>query len=582
MFCPKCGNRINEGEGFCGQCGAKLTGDEAEASQESAVGQQASDAAETEQQVVFDDTVKEKGKWAIIADFGWCILRIASTLIGMIGLLEFSSYILNREISSRIYWIFGCVIVVGNTIITFLRNKENLKISRKKVLFICGIIVAAAICIAIFFAPTEDSGGNRGDSDKYVRMVKTATLEAYPQKTVGDAFDDYLKNPKWESGLSEDGIRFVNVSGKILIYGKETDIVVQFVIKDEKAGIFSYNACELNGVPQNDLFVWGLLEVVYNENLASGVPNFGDGTSVTESDNKIEIGETWSVNNNNGNMEVTLDSIEFRGGLFGGIYFGTVPDEGCVWLVATITVKNVGTKECSFSGIETLIYDETYEYKDYGFIEGDSLSGIAPLTESKTHSIAFMVPKSVEESEKSLVLNIEDWNGETMLSYVIRPGEGISSGMGTGGDISEIIGMYEAVFEAYRNCYDGGWDMEALENYGLCYMCAYYPNFEDIGYTFMDMDGDGVEELLVGPCGSAEIFNLFTISGDDVWILINAGERDTYHYVGEMEIVNQWSSSAEESGVDYYSVIDNDLCYDGSGSFYDEINYTRLMYTPLF
>lgn len=456
MFCPKCGNQINEGEGFCGQCGAKLTGDEAEASQESAVGQQASDAAETEQQVVFDDTVKEKGKWAIIAVFGGCLLYIASTLIGMIGLLELSSYILNREISSRIYWIFGCVIVVGNIIMTILRNRENIKISRAKGLFTCGIIAVAAICIVIFLAPTEDSSGNGSGSgsDKYVRMVKTATLEAFPQKTVGDAFDDYLKNPKWESGLSEDGIRYVNVSGKILIYGEETDIAVQFVFKDEKAGMFSYNACKLNGIPQNDLFVWGLMEAIYNENSASGDLNFGDKTSITESDNKIEIGETWSVNNNDGNMEVTLDTIEFRGGLFGGIYFGTVPDEGCVWLVATITVKNVGTKECSFSGIETLIYDETYEYKDYGFIEGDSLSGIAPLTESKTHSIAFMVPKSVEESEKSLVLNIEDWNGETMLSYTIRQGEGTASGINPDNGSSEI-NSDDGSFGISR--YEGAW-----------------------------------------------------------------------------------------------------------------------------
>lgn len=440
MFCIKCGNQINEGEGFCSQCGAKLTGDEAEASQESAGGQQASDAAETEQQVVVDDTVKEKGKWAIIAVFGGCLLYIASTLIGMIGLLELSSYILNYEISPKIYWIFGCVIVVGKLIRTIFRNRENIKISRAKGLFIYGIIAAAAICIAIFVAVNEDTGGNGSGSgsDKYVRMVKTATVEAFPQKTVGDAFDDYLKNPKWESGQSEDGTRFVNVSGKILIYGKETDIVVQFEIEDEKAGIFSYHACELNGVPQNDLFVWGLMEAIYNENSASGVPNFGDGTSVAESDTKIEIGETWSVNNNAGNMEVTLDSIEFRGGLFGGIYFGTVPDEGCVWLVATITVKNVGTKECSFSGIEKLIYDETYEYKDYGFAEGDSLSGIAPLTESKTQSIAFMVPKSVEESEKSLVLNIEAWNGETMLSYTIRQGEGTASGINSDNGGSEI------------------------------------------------------------------------------------------------------------------------------------------------
>lgn len=455
MFCSKCGNRVNDGEKFCDQCGAKLTGDETEASQESAAGQQASGAAEPEHQEVFDDIVKEKGKWDIIADFGGCFLRIISTLIGMIGLLELISYSFDLEISSWIYWSFGCVIVVGNLIMTIFRNRENIKISRAKGLFICGIIAAAAICIVIFGAVNEDSSGNRSDSDKYVRMVKTATLEAYPQKTVGDAFDDYLKNPKWESGLSEDGIRFVNVSGKIYIYDKETDIVVQFVFKDEKAGIFSYNACELNGVPQNDLFVWGLLEVVYNEDSVSGAPNFGDGTSVAESDIKIVIGETQSVNNNDEDMEVTLDSIEFREGEFG---FSTL-NEGCVWLVATITVKNVGTKDCSLPGVQTLIYDGVYEYKAHYFIEGDSLSGIAPLTEPKTQSIAFMVPKIVEESEKSLALNIGDWENETMLSYTIRQGEGTASG----------INPDDGSFEISR--YEGSW---SGRDYDRLYMVIRY------------------------------------------------------------------------------------------------------------
>lgn len=45
-------------------------------------------------------------------------------------------------------------------------------------------------------------------------MVKNGTLEAYPQENVGDAFGGYLKNPKWESGVSEDGTRCVNVTGK--------------------------------------------------------------------------------------------------------------------------------------------------------------------------------------------------------------------------------------------------------------------------------------------------------------------------------------------------------------------------------
>lgn len=125
MFCIKCGNRVNDGEKFCGQCGAKLADNATEASQESAAGQQAAGTVETEQHEVFDDTVKGEGKGSIIADFGMCLLYIVSTLLGMIGLLEFISYCFDYEIASWIYWSFGGIIVVGKLVRTILKNREN-------------------------------------------------------------------------------------------------------------------------------------------------------------------------------------------------------------------------------------------------------------------------------------------------------------------------------------------------------------------------------------------------------------------------------------------------------------------------
>ena len=71
--------------------------------------------------------------------------------------------------------------------------------------------------------------------------------------TVGEAFDGFLSDPKWESGLSDDNVRFVNVKGGALYFGEEAELAVQFIIVDEKEGSFQYNACEVDGTPQNNL-----------------------------------------------------------------------------------------------------------------------------------------------------------------------------------------------------------------------------------------------------------------------------------------------------------------------------------------
>jgi len=121
--------------------------------------------------------------------------------------------------------------------------------------------------------------------DRYVQMVKDGTLEAYPQMTVGKAFDGFLSNPKWESGLSDDNVRFVNVTGGALYFDEEAEFAVQSIIVDEKDGSFQYNACEVDGTPQSNLVFWGLLETIYGDSASTGVAesnkslalNFGEG-----------------------------------------------------------------------------------------------------------------------------------------------------------------------------------------------------------------------------------------------------------------------------------------------------------------
>ncbi|MCI8440880.1 MAG: hypothetical protein HFF73_15510, partial [Oscillospiraceae bacterium] len=228
------------------------------------------------------------------------------------------------------------------------------------------------------------------------------------------------------------------VKGGALYFGEEAELAVQFIIVDEKEGSFQYNACEVDGTPQNNLVFWGLLETIYGDSASGGDSSSKGLDSRDEPDfisDKITIGEAQSYDNEFGNIEVTLNYAAFTDKLDNTLLEGYIyPDEGNVFLWADITVKNIGTENGDLiTAWNTVVYDGTYEFRSHSTV-GDPLISIAPLTAPTEGAIIFEVPSSIMESDKSLVLNINDGGGKVVLSYVIRPGNGTS-----GDDIPSVL-----------------------------------------------------------------------------------------------------------------------------------------------
>jgi len=116
---------------------------------------------------------------------------------------------------------------------------------------------------AILTLCTACSGGAPSvTEDKYVRLVKGGTLNEYPQASVGEAFGGFLSNAKWKSLVADDGNRYVNVTGGATYLEKDVEIVVQFLV-DYDEEMFEIYAFEINGVPQSNYILWGLLEATY-------------------------------------------------------------------------------------------------------------------------------------------------------------------------------------------------------------------------------------------------------------------------------------------------------------------------------
>jgi len=87
-------------------------------------------------------------------------------------------------------------------------------------------------------------------------------------------------------------------------------------------------------------------------------------------------------------------------------------------------------------------------------------------------------------------------------------------------------------------------------------------DYETLGWTRMDLDGDGVDELLFGANGDVwdgVIYDLYTLSDGAVVRVLDGWERNRYYLCENGRIANEWSNSAFEWGYCFYSYQDGQL-----------------------
>ena len=109
-------------------------------------------------------------------------------------------------------------------------------------------IIAILLIIVGVFGCAEDPS---------ISMVKGGVLDSCPDKNMDEMVNGLLGSPKWSSGISEDGQKFVNIEGRLTYAEKEVDGLIQFLVNDDR---FEFSAFEINEVPQSVLIANALLE----------------------------------------------------------------------------------------------------------------------------------------------------------------------------------------------------------------------------------------------------------------------------------------------------------------------------------
>lgn len=109
-----------------------------------------------------------------------------------------------------------------------INEKESLeKVKNKKKYVVGGILLALGLIWAL-------ADGFQGGA---VATVKKGHFSAYPNITVGEAFENYFGDTEWKS-FKADGKKIVEFTGECSVYGEIADAKIQFVIEDDSFEIY--------------------------------------------------------------------------------------------------------------------------------------------------------------------------------------------------------------------------------------------------------------------------------------------------------------------------------------------------------
>jgi hypothetical protein len=121
--------------------------------------------------------------------------------------------------------------------------------------------------------------------------------------------------------------------------------------------------------------------------------------------------------------------------------------------------------------------------------------------------------------------------------------------------------VYAEQIRRYHTAISQQWDVEAyMENEMSPLAASYYQGnpLDNAGFTFMDLDGDGIWELIIGAILNAEqdplIFEIWGLKDDKPVMLAQSGSRNRY-YLQYSQEENLWSVAYEaENGAANFAV----------------------------
>jgi hypothetical protein len=142
---------------------------------------------------------------------------------------------------------------------------------------------------------------------------------------------------------------------------------------------------------------------------------------------------------------------------------------------------------------------------------------------------------------------------------------------------------YQSVFEAYETIFSGGWKAEDyLKNdfpLQLIYCMGSTP-YDNIGYTLVDLDNNGIQELLIGeasadPFYDCLLFQMYTLENGNVVKVLSSQESAYYQLCEDLTIAR---NDTDDNGVFHYAYSDGTLKEVTSNSPAQELGCTAFSF----
>lgn len=118
--------------------------------------------------------------------------------------------------------------------------------------------------------------------------------------------------------------------------------------------------------------------------------------------------------------------------------------------------------------------------------------------------------------------------------------------------------LYKDILKKHITAIREKWDSIKLEKENMSYM---YNLTDKIGYTYYDVNADGIDELLIGEIADGDwkgvIYDIYTMVNREPKHVVSGGSRNRYYVCDDAFVCNEYSSGALESGVRVYNLVEN-------------------------
>ncbi|HHX11318.1 MAG TPA: hypothetical protein GX731_00725 [Clostridiales bacterium] len=129
-------------------------------------------------------------------------------------------------------------------------------------------------------------------------------------------------------------------------------------------------------------------------------------------------------------------------------------------------------------------------------------------------------------------------------------------------EIETAVKLYSEVLDTYYTALHEKWNFQTLSYASLSILSTYCYEGDpltNVGYEFIDIDNNGVLELLIGslngdPFVDKMIFDIYTIVDDQPALVFTGWERNRYYLCEDYSIANEGSSGASSSFYGIYNL----------------------------